>query len=214
MARRKFGNEEDREVTAVEVEVSAPMISEEREKIIDVRIAWPGLWAQFAKNIRAAGATCDIKYALKKASEMFGVDMLRWLSEDFAAGTASGRFWTQFVDEVERDLALESVEPDGKTATFGEFIEAVARQIDMVVCKQPAIWALKSPHEKVTGIREATVIPHILSVFSLLIRRYAQWTGEGVGRAGEQIPSPVHDPNWRPSGNYPWSIPKAERRKK
>jgi len=222
MARKKSyeyesdsGEEKDLGVTAVEVEVAEDVVDPPETEQPDIREIWESRWAELARVIRGAGVQCDLKFALKTAGDYFEVDILKWFSEDFPAGLASGRFWTQFVDEVERDLTSEASEPDGSPASFGEFLEAVARQVDMVICRQKSVWSVNSPHETVTGIRQATCVPHVLSVLALLLRRYAQWMGEGVGRAGEQIPSPVHDPNWRPSnpGDYPWSMPKSKRRK-
>lgn len=208
--RKYFGDEEGADelpAAPADDSIEAGAVIPEVATETGIRESWPERWREFASTIREAGATCDLKTAL----ECSGVEFLTWFAEAFPVGAGAGSFWVKFVDEVERDLALESIEPDGDAASFGEFLEAVARQIDMVVCKQPSIWALKSPNETVTGIREATKVPHVLSVWALLLRRYAQWMGEGVGRAGEQIPSPVHDPNWVP-GNYPWSLPKSRRR--
>lgn len=177
-----------------------------------MRLEWAERWSEFAAAVRGR-VDCDLRWALRRAASDFDLVWCQWFADDVPVGVAGGGTMGRFVDEVERDLALESMEADGEPATFAEFIEAVARQVDQVICQHRSLWSLASPHETVSGVRQATLAPHVLSVWALFLRRYAQWLGEGVGRAGEEIPRPVVDPGWTPGdGDFPWSMPKSKRR--
>lgn len=219
--KKKIGIKEGLVAAAVEAEVTvderpevpgAEATADDVLEVSTMRRDWPRRWEEFARRIRADGLDCDLRSFLFWGAELFEVEFLGWLAGDFPAGSYAGRHFVKFVEDVEADLALESMEPGPnglppEPATVWEFIEAIARRIDTVLATTLLLWSANSPHETVTGISKPTTIIHVLSPFALTLRRLAQWSGEGVSRAGEKIPSPVHDPNWRPSGGpWPWSM--------
>lgn len=186
---------------------------------------WGLRWAAFREEL-LGGADAPVAASIHTIGEAFAIaerhfptgGILTFLGEQFDSPRRGGPIslsWVSFCNEVEADLTLESLEEDEEPASFPEFLEAVARQIDRFLLRNRAAYGIESPHEPDDmGVRNRCALPTVLGPATLFLFRVAQWFGEGVGRAGEQIPSPVHDPNWRPSGDqFPWSIAGAAKRR-
>jgi len=196
MSEKKTGYRKAKKVTAVEVEV--PPASE----------SWVDRWNGWKLMVLSEDAP-TLSSACIHAENYFPMGgMFLAFASEFVDAKAGGRkLWARFVERVEADLVLESSEPDGELASFPEFLEAVARQIDQVLLTYRPWWYVVTKHGNVTGRSRPTAVPHVLAPLSLAMKRWVQWNGEGVARAGEQIPQPVWDPNWTPEPGkpFPWS---------
>ena len=167
-------------------------------------MSWQLAWSDFASKIRRS-RTCTLGQAAAYAVESWP-ELASFVASLELPATRVPESFVAFVEAVESDLAAESREnaTDEQFATAGEFYESVARQMSLVLARDPHL-AAASPFDTATGLRSPYTVATLLAAASFFLRSVAQWYGEPVGRAGEGRRQ--FDPADFGNGVYPWSSP-------
>ncbi len=168
-------------------------------------MSWETRWSEFAAKVRDGNDPRTLNEIACFVAESWP-ELEGFLKDLELPTTEPTQVFRAFVDAVEADLVLESGENanDEPYATFGEFLESVARQMGVILGRSHDL-AAPSPFDQATGLRTPYTVAALLAACSFWLRSVAQWFGEPVGRAGEGRRQ--FDPNDFGGGVYPWSSP-------